>query len=240
MIYQIISLHRTGTHLLGEYTNSYDEIFTAGWGIKDNKLYYDKNLDQWPFAQKKSNINLTKAKFDWLEKQKKNNNHYPIIVNNLLYRKNSYRNFIKRLITYYEGYHILTIKRDSWDRFKSYWFQVCTRFQHCHVFKEDTTWKMPVDFKMNMDKESIKEFISDEHAHYRLLKQVLENVTMHTTIEYEDLNTAYLNNFFKNNDKFVKYLPMNIEYEQYIVDVEYWKKYYERLNNSYVTKLATS
>ena len=63
---------------------------------------------------------------------------------------------------------------------------------------------------------------------------------MHTTIEYEDLNTAYLNNFFKNNDKFVKYLPMNIEYEQYIVDVEYWKKYYERLNKSYVTKLATS
>tara|TARA_B100001971_G_C18106158_1_gene491615 strand:+ start:184 stop:900 length:717 start_codon:yes stop_codon:yes gene_type:complete len=233
MIYQIVSLHRTGTHLLGEYTSTYDkafleygvpEIFNHGWNITDNELCYTE-FD--PMQDALSNINLIELKFDWLEKQKKNNIHYPNIINNLYYREMSYSNFTKRLIKYYKGYHVLTINRNSWDRFKSFQYQVCTQFQQAHIFKQDKKYQPSADFKINVNEKVIKTFISHEIAHYKLLNHVLENVN-YTIIEYKDLNETYLNNFFKVENISIKCFPMNIEYEQYIVDVNYWKKYYKQ------------
>jgi hypothetical protein len=214
MKYQIVSLQRSGTKFLSCWIDqSFGEFF-----LKRTKQITDED---WQFMKNSGDIGIyvddIKSKFNWLQKQ---NRQHSFTVNNLAFLVRHYPNFLDRLIQFYKGYHLLTIKRNSWDRFLSLHFQDCTNWKHSHI-----TWDPGNDFRMIMKKYDIDRFIKEEKEHNRLLNIVLKNATKYTVIDYENLNKQYLNNFF-NKNIIADYKPMNIDYEKYIDDIDYWKCYF--------------
>ena len=69
-------------------------------------------------------------------------------------------------------------------------------------------------------------FIDDYKISTGFINTILEE-QVHTILQYEDINETYLNKFFGVDTPYSDIEPMNIDYEKYIEDVSYWKKYFE-------------
>ena len=220
MKYQIVSLQRSGTKFLSSWIDpSFTEFFLERTKTTTN--------EEWQSIKNSGNIGIDiediESRFNWLQKEK---TQHSFIVNNLAFFIRECPNFLDRLIDFYKGYHLLTIKRNSWDRFLSLHFQDCTDWKHPHA-----TWDPGDNFKMPMSKNVIDYFIEEEKEHNRLLDIVFKNATKHTIINYENLNRTYLNNFFNKiiDDRSSK--RMNIDYEKYIDNIDYWLVYFQFKNN---------
>lgn len=225
MVYQILSQQRTGTAFLKSYIGGTFHEFFIG--------------EEGPLPMSIRNIPRDAGyKFDWLEKEKKLGRHHPLTVTDIRSRIFYYLIFVERLIHYYKGYHILTINRNPWDIFMSWYFQQQTGWKFPHQFSEEPFPLKGYDgpqsvrrqlvtdnFKIIITKEGIDGFINAHKENVKLQDQVLKTVTKYTVIEYTDLNKTYLDNFFKKNFK-SQWAPMNIDYAKYIVEFNYWKKYF--------------
>ena len=123
MVYQILSQQRTGTHFLKSYIGGkFGEFFIGEEGPLPSFL-----------------VGIPRDagyKFNWLEKEKKFDHHHPVTVTDIRRRISYYSNFVERLIHYYEGYHILTINRNPWDIFMSWYFQQQTGWKFAHQLSE--------------------------------------------------------------------------------------------------------
>ena len=214
MVYQILSQQRTGTHFLKSYIGGkFGEFFIGEEGPLPSFL-----------------VGIPRDagyKFNWLEKEKKFDHHHPLTVTDIRRRISYYSNFVERLIHYYEGYHILTINRNPWDIFMSWYFQQQTGWKFAHQLSEQPfpEYFVTDKFKIIITKEGMDGFINAHKENVKLQEQVLENVTKYTVIEYADLNKTYLDNFFKKDHK-SEWAPMNIDYAKYIVELDYWKEYF--------------
>ncbi len=81
-------------------------------------------------------------------------------------------------------------------------------------------------FKIEVDDGWVLDFINHYKIATGFINTILEE-QVHTVLQYEDLNETYLNKFFGVNTPWTNFRPMNIDYEKYIEDVSYWKKYFE-------------
>jgi len=206
MKYQILSTSRTGSHYLYRYI------------VETNKRLGEYFLD-----------NNIESGLTWLENEKNVGNHHPIIVNNPGIKKYD-AVFIDRLINYYSECHILTINRNPWDKFKSWYYQVITNWEVPHRKITIDPIKLPNDFKIILNKKLIDSFLCEDKKNKQIINYILEE-QVHTILQYEDLNESYLNKFFGVNTPHCNIEPMNIDYEKYIKNVSYWKKYFENKLN---------
>ena len=150
-------------------------------------------------------------------------NHHSIIVNIGDKFVADDPDFVEKLIRHFRGYHILTIKRNPWDMFISMSYAHQTNTFIKWVNKEII---IPDDFKIIVDDVSVMNFIDRFKKKVDLINTILEE-QVHTVLQYEDLNESYLNKFFGVNTPHCNIEPMNIDYEKYIKNVSYWKKYFE-------------
>ena len=207
MTYQILSQTRTGSHYLYTYTKT--DIHIGEYFLPNLRL---------------TKLGVTDEEmWTWLRNEKSIGNHHSIIVN----MKNRFvendPNFIDKLIRHFRGYHILTIKRKPWDIFISRSYALQTNIYERVVGEEII---IPDDFKIEVDDVSVMNFIDDYKISTGFINTILEE-QVHTILQYEDINETYLNKFFGVDTPYSDIEPMNIDYEKYIEDVSYWKKYFE-------------
>ena len=207
MTYQILSQPRTGTHYLYTYTKT--DIHIGEYFLPN------KRVTKLGIADKEM--------WSWLKNEKSIGNHHSIIVNMKDRFVENDPNFIDKLIRHFRGYHILTIKRNPWDMFIS----------SCYANQTNTFTKryseeiiITDDFKIEVNDDWVLDFIYDYKIATGFINTILEE-QVHTVLQYEDLNETYLNKFFGVNTPWTNLRPMNIDYEKYIEDVSYWKKYFE-------------
>ena len=207
MTYQILSQARTGTHYLYDYTRE-DRYIGE---------YFLPNL-------RVTKLGVTDEEmWTWLRNEKSIGNHHSIIVNMKERFVENDPNFIDKLIRHFRGYHILTIKRNPWDMFIS----SCCATQ-TNTFTKTYSEEIIIadDFKIEVDDGWVLDFIDHYKIATGFINTILEE-QVHTVLQYEDLNETYLNKFFGVNTPWTNFRPMNIDYEKYIEDVSYWKKYFE-------------
>jgi hypothetical protein len=207
MTYQILSQVRTGSHYLYTYTKT--DIHIGEYFLPNLRL---------------TKLGVTDEEmWSWLKNEKSIGNHHSIIVN----MKNRFvendPNFIDKLIRHFRGYHILTIKRKPWDIFISRSYALQTNIYERVVGEEII---IPDDFKIEVDDVAVMNFINNYKISTGFINTILEE-QVHTILQYEDINETYLNKFFGVDTPYSDIEPMNIDYEKYIEDVSYWKKYFE-------------
>ena len=208
MTYQILSQTRTGSHYLYTYTKT--DIHIGEYFLPNRRV---------------TKLGVTDEEmWTWLRNEKSIGNHHSIIVN----MKNRFvendPNFIDKLIRHFRGYHILTIKRKPWDIFISRSYALQTNISQRVVGEEII---IPDDFKIEVDDVAVMNFINNYKISTGFINTILEE-QVHTILQYEDLNETYLNKFFNVDTPYSNIEPMNIDYEKYIEDVSYWKKYFEK------------
>ena len=207
MTYQILSQPRTGTHYLYDYTRG--DLYIGEYFLPNLRL---------------TKLGVTDEEmWTWLRNEKSMGNHHSIIVNMKQQFVEDDPNFIEKLIRHFRGYHILTIKRKPWDMFisMSYAYQTNTFINY-----KDKEIIIPDDFKIEVNDGWVLDFIDDYKISTGFINTILEE-QVHTILQYEDINETYLNKFFGVDTPYSDIEPMNIDYEKYIEDVSYWKKYFE-------------
>jgi len=218
MTYQILSQARTGTHYLYTYTKG--DIFIGEYFLPNLRL---------------TKLGVTDEEmWTWLRNEKSIGNHHSIIVNMKKQFVEDDPDFIEKLIRHFRGYHILTIKRKPWDMFisRSYAYQTNTWSNYTDkgpfwVAAARKEIIIPDDFKIEVNDVSVMKFIKNYKGVTGFINTILEE-QVHTILQYEDLNETYLNKFFNVDTPYSNIEPMNIDYEKYIEDVSYWKKYFEK------------
>ncbi len=219
MTYQILSQARTGTHYLYDYTRE-DRYIGE---------YFLPNL-------RVTKLGVTDEEmWTWLRNEKSIGNHHSIIVNMKGQFVEDDPDFIEKLIRHFRGYHILTIERNPWDMFISSCCATQTN-KFLNPALPAASWQrrwytgkeiiIPDDFKIEVDDGWVLDFINHYKIATGFINTILEE-QVHTVLQYEDLNETYLNKFFGVNTPWTNFRPMNIDYEKYIEDVSYWKKYFE-------------
>jgi len=211
MTYQILSQSRTGSHYL--YTYTYKDVYIGEYFLPNKRV---------------TKLGVTdKEMWTWLRNEKSIGNHHSIIVNMKDRFVADDPDFIEKLIEFFRGYHILTIKRNLWDMFISSCYANQTNTFLNYTGKEII---IPDDFKIIVNDVSVIDFIDNYKRLTGFINTILEE-QVHTILQYEDLNETYLNKFFSVDTPHSNFEPMNIDYEKYIEDVGYWKKYFENKLN---------
>ena len=205
---QVLSRPRTGSGVLYYHAcrESKQNIGKLGeyFNINDSTEEYEK-------------------KFSYLEKEKQQNKHYCIKVHTGQIRD------IQRTIDYFRDYHVYVTERDPWDTFLSYMFCDLTNWEGPHKFSDNTfgRWTKQgkqianietTNFVLNITENDIKSHVGIYKRDMELIKTITSNVP-HTTFSYNSL------------PKYEHTIPLGIDYESHVPDVQKYKTMFKELLN---------
>lgn len=209
MIYQVLSRPRTGSGVLYHHAwrNSTNISGRLGeyFNIYDNQEEYEK-------------------KFRYLETEKEQNKHYCLKIHTGQIRD------IPRVINYLKDYHVYIADRDPWDTFLSYMFCELTDWETPHRFSNNTFGKWTKqgkqvanidteNFLLHITEQDVKKQVDVYKESISIIKEITNNINHYTIFNYDEL------------PNYTHTLPLGIDYEAHVPNVEKYKVMFKELLN---------
>lgn len=196
--YQIVSFWRTGSTLLNYHLAAYNKT-------KRSLEVFNEGLN--------GGIPIAES-FDTLLLNKSNNIHIsakimPVHVIQL--------GFERELFQYLDGYPILTIDRDPFDTFLSWYYQDITSWKVCHIWPWTVKPSCDIYIPINLDKVYI--FIKWWYDHKNFLNRLINRSNDVTVFNYCDVTNENLSMFF-DTDFIADSVPMDINYRNMFSNFE--------------------
>ena len=211
-VYQVLSRPRTGSSVLYRHAWHNSKNYTGRLGeyfnIDDTEEEYEE-------------------KFKYLETEKEQNKHYCIKIHTGQIRD------IQRTIDFLKDYHTYVTERDPWDAFLSYMFCELTNWEGPHRFSDIDGKKVfgkwtkqgkqvanidITNFILLITENNVSQHIEIYKRDIELIKTITSNVP-HTVFNYENL------------PKYEHIIPLGIDYEKHVPNVEKYKTMFRELLN---------
>ena len=196
--YQIVSFWRTGSTLLNYHLAAYNKT------KRSLEVFNERFNGGIPIANSFNTLLLNKS----------NNIH---ISAKIMPAHVIQLGFERELFQYLDGYPILTIDRDPFDTFLSWYYQDVTSWKICHIWP--WTVKPSCNIYIPIDLERAHDFIKTWHVHKAFLNKLINKNNDVTVFNYCDITNEKLSAFF-GTDYVASTAPMNINYNHLFSNIE--------------------
>lgn len=203
MIYQLVTYPRTASTYLTSINHAYNikrnlsvenvcEFFLNRYVLKEDWYYLDIKRD-WKVVDK-TNI---ADKLLFLKQNKIKDNHFSLKVIPDTIESCYYDD----LLCYLNDYKLLTIRRNPYNMFISYMYQIKTEWKQTH------NANTPIINSLKITEYDVEDYLQ----RLSINREFIKSCNIHYTFNYEKLEDE-IPNFFGITNTLMKIYPMNIDY----------------------------
>ena len=207
--YQIVSFWRTGSTLLNYHLAAYNKT------KRSLEVFNERLNGGIPIA----------TSFNTLLLNKSNNIH---ISAKIMPAHVIQLGFERELFQYLDGYPILTIDRDPFDTFLSWYYQDVTSWEVPHIWPWTVKPSCDIPYRKPIDLDRAHDFIKKWNVHKAFLNRLINRSNDVTVFNYCDTTNEKLSAFF-GTDFIADTVPMDINYRNMFSNFEEAREiFYER------------